>query len=74
MCLSPPIPALLPCAVGPGGIIICGEDLPLGASVSVPNSAIFRNVAYSDRPHNFVPEQWMLSDEEEEELSRVCVK
>lgn len=59
MRLSPPIPAVLPRVVDPGGIKVVGRHIPEGAHIGVPNFTTFRDPRYFSRPHAFIPERWI---------------
>ena len=64
MRLSPPVPALLPRAVLPGGMTICGENIPAGTVVGTPQYTLQRNPAYYADPLVYRPERWVPADGE----------
>jgi cytochrome P450 len=60
MRLCPSVPSNIPRVIGDGGIKVVDEHLPAGMWVSVPNFTIFRNGKYFDRPHDYLPERWLV--------------
>jgi cytochrome P450 len=59
MRLCPPIPAILPREVLPGGIIIDGHYFPSGTDIGVPPFAVMRNPLYYPDPLQYKPERWI---------------
>lgn len=73
MRLCPPSPTNIPRVVGPGGITILGDFFAEGTYIGVPNFTVFRNEAYFDQPHKFLPERWVVDPEtgrNEEDVKR----
>ena len=64
MRLAPPIPAILPRVVLPGGITIDDHFFAAGTDIGVPSYAVMRNPKYyPNKPNEFVPERWIESPE-----------
>jgi cytochrome P450 len=59
MRLCPPIPAILPREVLPGGIIIDGHYFASGTDIGVPPFAVMRNPLYYPDPLQYKPERWI---------------
>ncbi|PLB46284.1 cytochrome P450 [Aspergillus steynii IBT 23096] len=74
MRLSPPVGAVLPREVLPGGLLVRINDseqytVPAGTDVAVPIYALHRQEKYWSDPHVFCPERWLgTSDLQEPEL------
>ncbi|KAK4235457.1 isotrichodermin C-15 hydroxylase [Achaetomium macrosporum] len=66
MRLCPSMPSSIPRVVDEGGIQVVGEDIPAGLWVSVPHFTLFRNAKYFPRPHDYVPERWIVGEGEGE--------
>jgi len=60
MRLSPPAPTNIPRVVGQGGIKVVNEHLSENVYVGVPNFSIFRDEHSFAKPHDFIPERWIL--------------
>ncbi|MCJ1309092.1 hypothetical protein MMC25_002747 [Agyrium rufum] len=67
MRLSPPVLALLPRRILPGGMTIDGHHYPEGTVVGVSAYVLHRNPEYFPEPARFIPERWMV--EEKADLS-----
>lgn len=66
--LTPPIGGSLFREVAPGsGISIDGHFFAPGTDVGTSIYSIHRNPAYFARPHAFVPERWLVLDENDKE-------
>ncbi|KAI0457249.1 cytochrome P450 [Xylaria acuta] len=63
MRLCPSVPSSIPRVVGEGGIRVIDEEVPAGMWVSVPHFTIFRDARYFDRPHDYIPERWIVDEE-----------
>ncbi|KAH8805807.1 cytochrome P450 [Xylogone sp. PMI_703] len=63
MRLSPPVGALLPREVLPGGIDIDGIHVPAGYVVGTPHYTIHHNPDYYPDPFTFKPERWIPDSE-----------
>ncbi|KAI9037504.1 cytochrome P450 [Aspergillus affinis] len=63
MRLSPPVGAVLPREVLPGGLIVRTNEkehvVPAGTDVAIPIYALHRQEAYWSDPHAFRPERWL---------------
>lgn len=66
MRLCPSVPSSIPRVADAGGLRVVGEDIAAGRWVSVPHFTIFRNARYFDRPHDYVPERWLVGEGEAE--------
>lgn len=60
MRLSPPAPTNIPRVVGQGGIKVVNEHIPENVYVGVPNFSIFRDEHSFTKPHDYIPERWIL--------------
>ncbi|KAI9684838.1 MAG: hypothetical protein M1820_010871 [Bogoriella megaspora] len=69
MRLSPPVPALLPREILPGGLEIDGQLYPPGTVVGVPTYTLHRNPDFYPDPTTFKPERWFAGKEEAESES-----
>jgi len=65
--LAPPKPGSLPRVVLPGGTTIDGRFVPGGTTVGVSHYVIHRDGDVFERPHEFVPDRWLVASEEEGE-------
>jgi cytochrome P450 len=61
MRLSPPVPAILPREILPGGMHIAGQLFPAGTVVGVSAYTLHHNPAYYPAPFAFRPERWLGS-------------
>jgi cytochrome P450 len=43
---------------------VLDQDIPAGMWVSVPHFTIFRDARYFDRPHDFIPERWIVDEDD----------
>ena len=68
--LSPPVGALLPRVVLPGGATIDGHRFPAGVDVGSPIYAIHHNEAYHPDPFEFKPSRWLSGSNEDVVLAR----
>ncbi|MCJ1409794.1 hypothetical protein MMC19_003877 [Ptychographa xylographoides] len=57
--LCPPVPSLLPRLVPTGGAIVCGNLIPGGTHVSIPQYATFRAPTNFSNPDTFIPTRWL---------------
>jgi cytochrome P450 len=62
MRITPPIGASLFREAGKGGVRVDGHYFPEGMDVGTSIYSIHHNPAYFPRPHRFMPERWIASD------------
>ncbi|RYP22086.1 hypothetical protein DL765_001845 [Monosporascus sp. GIB2] len=62
MRLSPPVPSILPRAVGPGGMLIEGEFFPEGIDIGIPHYSLHRSPEYFPEPLKYKPERWLQGE------------
>lgn len=79
MRLCPPSPTNIPRRVGEGSMKICELFYCAGVYVGVPNFAVFRNEEYFNRPHEYLPERWIVDsttgiDDDQVKLARSVFK
>lgn len=58
--LCPPIPALLPREVLPGGMMVDGQFFPAGTILGVPTYAMHHSSDHFDKPFVYDPGRWLL--------------
>ncbi|EKG11555.1 Cytochrome P450 [Macrophomina phaseolina MS6] len=63
--IYPPVPTGLPRRVPPPGRVVCGENVPGGASVYVSHYAAYHSPENFCEPDSFVPERWLPEQREE---------
>jgi cytochrome P450 len=57
--MYPPVPTALPRVVPEGGAEVCGDFLPAGVSVGVPQYAAYHSPLNFKDPDSFRPQRWM---------------
>jgi cytochrome P450 len=60
----PPVPAMTPRVVPPGGAVIDGTFIPEGTSVSGHHYSTYHAEAHFAEPDSFIPERWLESRDE----------
>ncbi|GME59326.1 Cytochrome P450 [Neofusicoccum parvum] len=70
--MYPPIPSTLFREVPEGGNIICGQWVPAGTRVAVPQLAINRSPINFKDPNSFIPERWLPGTGYEDDKKDAC--
>ena len=59
--LSPPVGALLPREILPGGLTVDDQHFPEGIDIGVPHYALHHNELHYPEPFVFKPDRWIVS-------------
>jgi cytochrome P450 len=68
--ISPFLPSVLPREVLPGGVSVCGHVFPTGVDLSIPIYTVHHNASIFPLPHQHIPERWLVSESNEENVKR----
>ncbi|KAH6678007.1 cytochrome P450, partial [Halenospora varia] len=76
MRIRPPVPSILPCRVGPGGILVDGEFFPEGTDLGIPHYSLHRSADIFADPLAYKPGRWVTTSQNEcnGEKSGVCLR
>jgi cytochrome P450 len=69
--MSPPVGAILPRTVLPGGLEILGSRLPAGTGVGVPIYAIHHHSEYVHDPFRYNPSRWLPEGQSPESAEKL---
>jgi cytochrome P450 len=70
--MSPPVGAVLPRCVLPGGLEVLGHKLPAGVGVGVPIYAIHHHVDFVPEPFAYNPSRWIIDDKRQKNSTHVA--
>ncbi|EFR01930.1 isotrichodermin C-15 hydroxylase [Nannizzia gypsea CBS 118893] len=71
--ITPPIGSCLWREVGKGGITVDNNFIPEGFSVGTSIYSIHHNEGYFSRPHEFIPERWMVDEQDTQKAAQVAI-